>query len=207
MINEATIQANREYIIIRLKEINRVGMPGLIQELDDLGFFRSPCSTKYHGAYTGGLAQHSLDVFGKFVELTSLCGVFVPADSAVIACILHDLCKAGAYVGNAYPYTYRKEHPNGHAALSFHRISKFIELTPLESDLIRYHMGLYGTHAHSVRGEYGVDEFMAARENPAVKLMCFADELVTLQEKATEKEHIEKYGSLLPAEMVNGREG
>ena len=31
-----------------------------VDQLDELGFFTAPASTKYHGSYEGGLFDHSL---------------------------------------------------------------------------------------------------------------------------------------------------
>ena len=38
--------------------------------LDENGFFTAPASTKYHGAYEGGLFDHSLAVTNTLVDLT-----------------------------------------------------------------------------------------------------------------------------------------
>lgn len=179
----------KEEIERLLRATNREGMENLIACMNEKGFFTSPGSTKYHGCYEGGLAAHSLNVYEAFDETIQLCSVEVPEDSIAIACLLHDLCKAGAYIGTAKPYVYSKSHPQGHAVLSIERIKKFIALTPLEENLIRYHMGVYGTREFSARsGEYTVLELTAVWEKePAVKLMYFSDELATLVEKAEEK--------------------
>ena len=198
MLNKEQIEANRKYIIDRLMETGRDGMELLVSQMDFMGFFRSPASTKYHGCYEGGLAHHSLNVFGKFVQLTSECGVEVPADSTSIACLLHDVCKAGAYIGlpiadcrlgieGGTTYIFNKEHPKGHARLSIARVKKYIKLTALEELMILYHMGVYGLEEFDEKkGEYplrGGGMANAWHHHPAVKLMYFADELATLEEK------------------------
>ena len=33
----------------------------LIEKLEDMGFFYAPASTKFHGAYKGGLFEHSFE--------------------------------------------------------------------------------------------------------------------------------------------------
>ena len=50
-------------IIHALDETNRLGMEKMIDWLNGEGFFTSPASTRFHGCYPGGLAQHSWDVF------------------------------------------------------------------------------------------------------------------------------------------------
>jgi len=39
---------------------------------DACDFFSAPASTKYHGVYTGGLCEHSLDVYDMAVRLEGL---------------------------------------------------------------------------------------------------------------------------------------
>ena len=43
--------------------------------LDNHGFFNAPASTKYHGNYDGGLADHSLEVAESLIELTLKLGL------------------------------------------------------------------------------------------------------------------------------------
>ena len=42
----------------------------IVERLKSDGFFTAPASTKYHGAYEGGLFEHSLNVTNSLVELT-----------------------------------------------------------------------------------------------------------------------------------------
>ena len=35
----------------------------LLEDMEHSGFFSAPASTRYHGNYAGGLAQHSINVF------------------------------------------------------------------------------------------------------------------------------------------------
>lgn len=130
-----------------------------------------------------------------------------------IASLLHDVCKIGAYIGTEKPYRWNKDQPKGHATLSIEIIKKYIELEPVEELIIRYHMGLFGlnefyekgswefkTNAeYPLRGDHSKDEKMTKEEsqkarygkslrnvyyhNPVCKLMYFADELATLEEK------------------------
>lgn len=58
------------------------------------GFFRSPASTKYHGAYEGGLFDHSLMVMNSLVDLSAKNGLkWQRAESPFIVGMFHDLCK------------------------------------------------------------------------------------------------------------------
>lgn len=46
-----------------------------IDQIDKLGFFDAPASTKRHGAYEGGLFDHSFAVAKYLVELTEKLGL------------------------------------------------------------------------------------------------------------------------------------
>lgn len=190
--------ANRVRIVDLLIGTGREGMDRLINWLVKDGFFESPASTKYHGCYEGGLAQHSLNVFDRLTVMVAAYGMAVPFESLVIACLLHDVCKVGAYIqksedggqSQTSEYTWNREQPKGHAELSLKRIKKFIKLTEIEELMIRYHMGVYGLKEFEPgKGEYplrGGGLANAWHHHPVVKLMYFADELATFGEKASE---------------------
>lgn len=206
----------KEQIIELLISTKRKGIESLIKYLDDGGFFESPASTRFHGAYAGGLAEHSLRVYELLIKLcpTNICDATGPGQeplpldcvSLIIAGLLHDVCKAGAYIGIEKPYKWNKDQPKGHALLSIERIKKHITLTELEELMIKYHMGVYGLNEFYKEddwqtGEYPLrgDETKTKEErrgkslanawyhNPIVKVMYFCDELATLEEKAKEQ--------------------
>lgn len=170
-------------------ETARAGMCELLEWLEEAGFYTSPASSRFHGAYKGGLAHHSLNVFERLNVMVLSLGIDVPKESVIIAALLHDVCKVGAYLESDTAksgYCFNKEQPKGHAVLSIERIKKFIELTDIEEKMIRYHMGVYGLNEFEARsGEYplrGGGLANAWNHHPAVKLMYFADELATLGE-------------------------
>ncbi len=215
----------KEKITGLLLSTGRGGMAKLIHWLEKDGFFESPASTRFHGCFAGGLAEHSLKVY----ELLSEMALKVKPDQVtspgqkplslkqenfVIAALLHDICKIGAYIGTGKPYKYNKKNPKGHALLSIERIKKFIELAPVEELMIKYHMGLYGLDEfypdktkwdakfaeYPLHGDHSKDDTMTKEEsqaarhgksmanawfhNPICKVMYFCDELATLEEKA-----------------------
>ena len=200
----------------------RPGIEKLIEHIAALGFFTQPASTKYHGCYKGGLASHSLGVYNLVNQHSKemmLDEAVTPGQkplkvsqgNIIIACLLHDVCKAGAYLGDKAPYKWNRNHPKGHALLSLEIVKKFIELEKIEELMIMYHMGVYGlnefydeddwqTGEYPLRGDHSNDEDMTREEskearygkslanawyhNPIVKLMYFCDEIATLREKA-----------------------
>lgn len=181
---------NEDEIKQILISIERAGIRDLIYDMEKRGFFESPASTRYHGCHYGGLAQHSLNVLRNFQELNDRLKAGVDGDSVKIASLLHDYCKAGAYIGTKEPYTYNKNHPKGHALLSLALVAKHIKLTGQEINLIKYHMGPYGSFEFSTLGEYPLEQLLEAFRQPECKLFYFADEMATIQEKCKRKASI-----------------
>ena len=126
------------------------------------GFFTAPASTKYHGAYEGGLYDHSNAVFVRLLKLTQDNDLeWQRPESPFIIGMFHDLCKCDQYIkvpgtemdiGNGQTisvmgdshYEYNKNTLlKGHGAKSVMILSQFITLTEEEMLCIRYHMGAY----------------------------------------------------------------
>lgn len=156
----------RDMIISLLTSTERDGMRQMIDYLVDGGFFESPASTKFHGSHPGGLAEHSLGVYDGLLEwpvniLTldqdTTAGkkpLPITPEGIVIACLLHDVNKVGAYIGTEAPYKWNKEHPEGHGELSVSVVSEYIKLTDLEAMMIRFHMGFYGLYEYYDPGSW-----------------------------------------------------
>lgn len=87
-----------------LRSTEREGVEYVIEELEELGFFKAPASTKFHLNYEGGLVEHSLNVCKAalnirkaLVEMDDSLLELLPKDSVIIAALLHDTCKADVY--------------------------------------------------------------------------------------------------------------
>lgn len=136
----------------------------LMKYLQEEGFFTAPASTKYHGAYEGGLYEHCDKVTERLIELTNNNNLSWQRDeSPFIVGMFHDLCKCDQYipiVENEYElvagenklvsapkiksYEYNtKTLLKGHGSKSVMILSRFITLTEEEMLCIRYHMGAY----------------------------------------------------------------
>lgn len=115
------------------------------------GFFTAPASTKYHGAYEGGLYDHSRQVFLRLKKLTEDNDLeWQRPESPFIIGMFHDLCKYDQYIINDHyegdPVTYSFNQNTllkGHGAKSVLLLSPLITLTEEEMVCIRYHMGAY----------------------------------------------------------------
>lgn len=140
----------------RIREYNEFmnGRGVEVKDLDKIGFFTAPASTKYHGAYEGGLFDHSLEVAKSLVELTDKLGLkWVEPDSPYIVGMYHDLCKCDNYVVNPYEnlglnpqYIYNPEIIlPGHGDKSIIMLQRYTVLTDEEIACIRWHMGAYET--------------------------------------------------------------
>ena len=210
----------------------REGMPALVEYMEKEGFFEAPASTKFHGSYPGGLADHSLEVYTQlgFFALTLALDkdtsagkkpLKIEKDTCIVAALLHDVCKIGAYIptpDGKNDYKWNKAQPKGHAILSIKRIGKYIKLTELETMLIRYHMGIWGLNEFyekgswqsgefPLRGDHSKDEDMTKEEsqktrygksmanayyhNPICFFMHAADMIVAAKEKAKEIADVE----------------
>lgn len=125
-------------------------------------FFTQPASTKYHGAYEGGLFDHSYEVTQVLLDMTDRLNLkWKRPESPYIIGMFHDLCKIDNYLtivdepgetmmgtneikGKEVHFEYN---PNtiikGHADKSIMLLSQFITLTEEEMLCIRFHMGAY----------------------------------------------------------------
>lgn len=126
------------------------------------GFFTQAASTKYHGAYEGGLFDHSYEVTQVLLDMTQRLNLqWKRPESPYIIGIFHDLCKIDNYItvtdepgeimmgtgdvkGREIHFEYN---PNciltGHADKSIMLLSQFVNLTEEELLCIRFHMGAY----------------------------------------------------------------
>ena len=89
---------DKSYILNFLHMVKRDGMEDLIQLLCESDFFTAPASTKYHSNIEGGLAYHSINVYELLGEKNKKFNLEIPAESVIIAGLLHDVCKINFYV-------------------------------------------------------------------------------------------------------------
>lgn len=122
-----------------------------IQNLLDKGFTTAPASTKYHGAHTGGLFEHSLLVMELLEDLTKRLGLrWERPESPKIIGLLHDLCKIDQYTtdsSSGFSTYVWNDQPTvkGHGIKSMIYIQQYakLDLTDEEIACIIYHMGAF----------------------------------------------------------------
>lgn len=155
----------REFLDLYTNNINREGAAAFLEYLERKSdFFTAPASTRYHGAYPGGLLAHSLNVYHCLVDyldrerVRTEYKLSYAAETVAIVALLHDVCKINCYkqsyrnvkdekgVWQKVPsYDFKDELPYGHGEKSVYIISGFMRLTREEAFAIRYHMGFSGT--------------------------------------------------------------
>lgn len=167
-----SVEERKAAIVLNLQDTGRNGIDELIQYMDDVDFFNAPCSTQYHLAKEGGLAEHSLNVMIHALNMASAIEDInidnVPYDSIILVSLLHDLGKCGHYGKPNYvenilksgkrseskPYTSNPEMLYiPHEIISANTVQKFIELTEEEYFAILHHNGMYGDLKYALNGK------------------------------------------------------
>lgn len=99
MLSEDQITSNKEQFINLIRSIERDGsnVEGLINKLCSSDFFNAPASTKYHGAFKGGLCRHCLDVYIVLKNLVMSNNLDIQDESLIVCALLHDFSKMNLY--------------------------------------------------------------------------------------------------------------
>lgn len=144
---------NKEFDRVdRLMSMERMLGRDVVERLIDDGFTTAPASAKFHGAYDGGLIDHSFKVTERLIELTKREKLkWGRKESPYIVGMLHDLCKIDQYEklseeeaeAQGKKYKYRQTEIDGHGSKSVIYAGRLIELTEEEELCIRYHMGAF----------------------------------------------------------------
>ena len=142
------------------------GIDDLMGWLESSDFYTAPASSRYHGAYPGGLLEHSLHVYDELKRLLKAYPeVECDDQTAAIIALFHDVCKVHMYVsekrnrkndlGQWEQYDAWKIEERfkfgGHGSKSVFLLQNFISLTPEEAVAINNHMGAWDNeHVGSV---------------------------------------------------------
>jgi len=186
-----------------LKTVGRDNILNLIEWLEkDSDFFIAPASTRFHGSFSGGLAEHSYNVYQclcSILYLKEFQNFKFKDDSILIVSLLHDVCKINFYkesmrnVKNEITglwekqpyYTVEDQEPYGHGEKSVMMIERFIKLTDEEKYSIRWHMGGFD---ESVKGgSYAIGK--AYEKYPLALALHLADMMATY---ITENKEVKK---------------
>ena len=122
----------------------------LIDWLEDINYFNAPAARSHHGAYLGGLADHSIEVAKQLRILTDKLNLeWMREESPEIVGIFHDICKIDDYVIEGeeddkpiIEYNSNKIMP-GHGDKSVLMLAGRFDLTEEEARCIQFHMGAF----------------------------------------------------------------
>ena len=164
--------AKEEFIEVFRENITRPGAEALLDYLmNKSDFFTAPASAKYHGAYAGGLCEHSLNVYHCLRDylsrerVTDLYGLEYSEESIALVALLHDVCKTGCYKPGTRnvkgpdgkwtqvpTFFFEDPLPYGHGEKSVYIVNGYLRLTREEAMAIRWHMGFSGTEDNRLVG-------------------------------------------------------
>lgn len=163
------------------------GYAEILNWLENTDYFTAPASSHYHGAWEGGLAEHSYQVYLMLTKFTeSGLVTWERPESPLIIGILHDVCKIGNYESYVneegiaqyyrkkdFPYSYEE-----HGSLSVKLIREHgLKLTDQEHMCIWYHMGTWTKDIDEQLGDYSYTR--AVSKYPAVLWAHTADMYVS----------------------------
>ena len=197
IMSKEELEEQKEMILDLLRSTERDGIDKLADYLSDsTDFFTTPASTRFHNNFSGGLAQHCLNVYENFKSLLEIKGVEMSEDSIIICALLHDLCKCNTYVVetrnrkneqgqwekyNIWATNKDVDIPLPHSSRSIAIIRKFIKLSIKEELTIFYHMGPYGGEDYEYR-----NMLKAANEKyPQTVLFYVADTIASYLDEET----------------------
>lgn len=174
MLDKDMIQKNKEEFknLVLTIDRNNANIEGLLETLENSDFFIAPASTKYHGAFEGGLCRHSLDVYLILDNLIHMNNLEYDRTSIIITSLFHDISKMNYYettymnkkvysdngskydAGGKYDWVSEKGYKTidvknrfiygNHEQTSEYMIRRFIPLTLEESISILHHHGGMG---------------------------------------------------------------
>lgn len=166
-----------EFIKIYKENIKREGADKLLEYLEKSDFFSAPASTRFHSCHEGGLCEHSVKVYRRFLKIVkSEFGKKyeekVSNETIAIVALLHDVCKIDYYKkdfknvkenGNWIQkeiYSIDDRLPYGHGEKSVYIINGFTRLTREEAISINWHMGGFDSRVQG--GSYSLKEAFTA---------------------------------------------
>ena len=169
-------ELKKQFIEIYESNIHREGADKLLDYLQSSksDFFTAPASTRYHGAYEGGLCEHSMNVYHclkNYLErerVRNEYGLEYSDETIALVALLHDVCKTnlyktskrnkkdetGKWIEVPY-YEYNDTLPYGHGEKSVYIVSGFMRLSREEAMAIRWHMGFSGEENTNTIGTIG----------------------------------------------------
>lgn len=179
-LTDEQILANKTEFIELIKSIDRpnANIDKLIEKLETSDFFEAPASTNYHGAYKGGLCDHSLNVYYNMMHLLNYkaqsLGINVEDESQYQVCInsvkivalLHDISKINTYtVSSKNVKVYDDTLGDKSDAVGNFYWSSELSYSTIESE----NRFVYGSH--EMTSEYMVRQFIPLNVQESVAIL------------------------------------
>ena len=189
----------QEFIRIFKENIARPGADKLLEWLEKSDFFYAPASSRFHSAHLGGLCEHSVKVYYRFLQNLQMeyeeeMEERIPMESIAVIALLHDVCKVNCYkeeyrnvkvdgewVQKPY-YSFEDNLPYGHGEKSVYIVSGFMRLTREEAMAINWHMG--GFDQRGLGGSYALSDVVY--KYPTALLFHIADAEATYLDETRE---------------------
>jgi len=192
--------AKEEFLEIFYDNIERDGSENILEWLEKSDFFTAPASTRNHSNFEGGLCEHSVKAYKRYIRLLENeygkdWENHISKESATIIALLHDVCKVNNYTVDyrnvkindkweKKPY-YKTDDslPYGHGEKSVYIISSFMKLSREEAMAINWHMGAFDLRA--ANGSYIL--YGAFKKFPHALLFHIADLQTTYLDERVEE--------------------
>lgn len=191
--------SNKDRFCQLLRSTGRENIEYVIEDLEAYGFFEAPASVRNHYNHPGGLVEHSLNVYDAAMMVME--GILarrpemekhLPAESVILASLLHDVCKANIYtlvnrkrkneIGlwedvKEYEISY-KSLPIGHGEKSVVMLMRMgLDLEDDEILAIRWHMGPWAVDTTQIDIDRSYRQ--AILNTPLVPLIHTADTIAS----------------------------
>ena len=166
-----TSEVKEEFLSVCREKIHREGIEDMIKWLEKSDFFVAPASTRFHGNYEGGLAEHSINVYKCLKDIATLYpDDRISDENIAVVALFHDICKVNFYkkgfrnvkddsTGQWYKkevYEIDEKFPMGHGEKSCIILQWFLKKLDMQELLaIRWHMGGFDVAVQG--GEYGMN--------------------------------------------------
>ncbi|MDI3341919.1 MAG: HD domain-containing protein [Sphaerobacter sp.] len=136
-------------------------------------FLTAPASVMYHGAYRGGLLEHSVNVARICQAAAAIYGDAVDRDLLVAAALLHDLGKAGVAAEGAADQALREERLIGHVLRGSRMVEELLGQEPALDRERQMHL------LHLIASHHGEPEWGAAVRPTTIEALILhhADQL------------------------------
>jgi hypothetical protein len=188
------------HAMLKMAFDEKVDIEPIAKHFEEIGFFDSPASTKYHGSYFGGLIKHVQKVVEIFQKLKDVMNWKYDTAQIYQLALFHDIgkCLDGHYELNFLKTTKELSKVKtfnfipmlniGHPNASIYLIAQWglaAYFSDDEIQAIRYHMNTFNTVEHI----WFWDQLIAS--NPLVLDFQLADYLASKEEGITDDSNID----------------